>query len=241
MFTCGPAYFAAASNLASQDPYFSSVVLLCHFDGTNGQTSTVDSSSKNRVLSGTTGLVLSSAQAKFGATSSYHGASGGSTAWFIADSDDWDFGSGPFTIEGWMLFATAPGANAYTLAAQYNATGNQRAWQLSYSSSTVAFFYSLTGSAGVTVSGAWSPAINTWYHMAVDRDPSGVVRVYVDGVVKASATVTAALFNSTMNVYLGGNITSGRLPGYIDEVRITKGVARYAGAFTPPTAAFPNS
>jgi hypothetical protein len=54
--------------------------------------------------------------------------------------------------------------------------------------------------------------------------------------------VAATFFDSTRTLSIGndGNLTRGFI-GQIDEVRITKGVARYAGAFTPPTAAFPNS
>jgi hypothetical protein len=91
------------------------------------------------------------------------------------------------------------------------------------------------------VGGASAPTAGAWYHIAADRDASNVLRLYVNGAVVASATVAATFFNSTRVLYIGNEGgTLSLWQGQIDEVRITKGVARYGGAFTPPIAAFPN-
>jgi hypothetical protein len=62
-------------------------------------------------------------------------------------------------------------------------------------------------------------------------------------VVATAALGTAALFNSPLALTIGSHnlFSSWSHIGDLDEVRVTKGVARYAGAFTPPTAAFPDS
>ena len=69
------------------------------------------------------------------------------------------------------------------------------------------------------------------------------MRLYLDGVVVGSATVTGALFNnSTQNLDIAGHANAnGQADNRIDEVRVTRNQARYNGAFTPPTDAFPRS
>jgi hypothetical protein len=223
---------------AATDPYFSSVKLLCHFDGTDGQTATVDSSASPHVLTNNSGVVLSSARSKFGATSAYFAGAGGGHSWITPDSADWTFGSGQFTIEGW-IYVNSWGS--YVLAGQWG-WSSQLGWDLEVSGSAVTFRYSTDGMYnGISFNGAWSPSINTWYHIAVDRDASNVIRIYADGVVLATTTDAATFWDSTNALEIGCTIAGSTLNGYLDEVRITKGVARYAGAFTPPTAAFPNS
>lgn len=226
---------------APTDPSFTNVSLLCHFDGTNGQTTTVDSSSFARTVTGVSGLSLSTAQTKFGASSSDHSGAGGTAAWSVADSADFDFGSGQFTIEGFIRFKTYSSANIHALYNQYPGSGTDNACFFGPVLGTLAFYYSTTGLPGSSVGAAWAPSTGVWYHIAVDRDASNVVRTYVDGVVKSTNTVAATIFNSSLPPSIGGASPASRLDGYLDEVRVTKGVARYAGAFTAPTAAFPNS
>ena len=224
------------------DPNFSSVVLLLHFDGANGATTTTDSSAAAHAMTGVTGLVLSSAQAKFGATSSDFSGAGGGNAWTTPDSADWDFGSGLFTVECFVRANSSISSGNFAFVSQYPGSGSTNAWSLCIVGGQLSFYYSTNGSQNNTrVNGTWSPSTNTWYHVAADRDAGGVLRVYVDGSVIASATVSSTFFNPSRILSIGSDTFSARLPGYMDEVRITKGVARYAGAFTPPSAAFPDS
>jgi len=81
------------------------------------------------------------------------------------------------------------------------------------------------------------------YHVAVDKDSSGKVRVYVDGVMLGSATpANSSIFNAIsapLAIEAHGVFGQVDMDGWLDEIRITKGVARYAsdGGFTVPTAA----
>lgn len=81
---------------------------------------------------------------------------------------------------------------------------------------------------------------STWYHLAVDRDSSGNLRLHIDGAMAHKATgVAGALFNSTASLLIGARSgPSLYWNGHIDEVRVTKGVARYATdtSFSVPTA-----
>lgn len=220
------------------DPFFANVVLLCHFDGANGATTTVDSSSSHKtiVLTGA-GSVLTTAQAKFGtaslvSTTSCYAA--------LVDSADWDFGTGQFTIEAFIR-STSTITNIRVVAGRWAA--GSLAWVLRFSAAgLLEFYYSTTGADSPGLASAYVPATNAWVHVVVDRDASNLVRLYADGVVVASATHAATFFASTSTLYVGNDQgTTRAFIGQIDELRITKGVARYGGAFTPPAAPFPDA
>lgn len=218
-------------------PSRSNVKLLCHFDGTNGQTTTVDSSINGRAISANGGVTLSTAQSKFGGSSSTSSASG-SMRWTCADSADWNFGNGQFTVEGWVYFTAAP-TSVHSLVSQWPAAS--LGWFFGHVSGALAFYYSTTGADNPSVGAAWTPTLNTWYHIAVDRDASNVLRVYLNGAVHASATVSATFFDSTGQLDIGGSIAWFGIAGYVDDIRVVKGEAVYAGAFTPPTKALPDN
>lgn len=215
-------------------PTFSNVKLLCHFDGTNGQTTTTDSSSSARVMS-RVASALSTTQAKFGASSATSAAV--VTGWTTPDTSDWALGSGQFTMEAWVYFTSAPGSNVQGVIEQWAAS--QQSFYFGMVLGSLALYYSTNGADNPNVGAAWTPTLNTWYHIAVDRDASNVLRVYLDGAVHASATVTATFFDSTAVLSIAGGSSFGGIVGYVDEVRVVKGEAVYGGAFTPPTAAFP--
>jgi hypothetical protein len=106
---------------------------------------------------------------------------------------------------------------------------------------------SSAGSAAYIVSGATGPAsgitINTWAHFAFVKNGS-TYTVYINGIAGTAATsATAIPFPSAINAGIGDVGEFGAIypfTGYIDDLRITNGVARYTAAFTPPTAAFSN-
>jgi hypothetical protein len=225
----------------ASDPYFANVALLCHFDGTNGATATVDSSSHARTITRIGSFnTLSTTQAKFGATSTTINPSSGAY-WRCADSADFDFGAGQFTVELWLFPTSTPSSGERRLVAQW-AAGNF-AWFFGFGTSTaLRFRYTVDGSTRISLDGAWTPILNAWYHLAVDRDAANVVRIYVDGTVAGSGTVAATLFNSTATLEFAGDDGTALPPpaGFMDDLRITKGVARYGGAFTPPAAPFPD-
>ena len=102
------------------------------------------------------------------------------------------------------------------------------------------FFYSTTGSNYSTVFGS---SINdgNWHHIAVTRS-GNVFRTFTDGTLNNSSTAAVTLYDGTLPVYVGAqNTGSNPFTGYIDDLRITKGYARYTASFTAPTAAFPNT
>lgn len=229
------------------DPNWSNVGLLCHFDGTNGATTYTDSSaSAHNISSVSSGSSLTTSNFKFGTASLTIGSSSQYARVTSGVAQDFQFGSGQFTVECWAYKVSGSYANPGVLLA-FDLT-SARSWLLYVDTSTLAvtFQYSTNGSSTSNVASGSSayPGINQWVHMAADRDASNVLRVYVNGAVVASATVSASFFaGSSANNMCVGNTqlnTSQGWTGQIDDARITKGVARYAGAFTPPTAAFPD-
>jgi hypothetical protein len=89
-------------------------------------------------------------------------------------------------------------------------------------------------------------SMNQWHHVAVCRDASNLIKLYVDGVSVGTPVTDGTYFVTDLGrLMIGGQRNSGYrtelFKGSIDEVRFTKGICRYAGNFTPPTEPFPGS
>ena len=79
-----------------------------------------------------------------------------------------------------------------------------------------------------------------WHHIALSRASGAGTKMFVDGVYQ-SQQAAVYNFSNASPYYIGTRSNlSGFLTGYIDDMRITKGFARYTANFTPPTQAFPN-
>lgn len=217
------------------DPYFvTNTVLLCHADGANGSTTFTDTTTRHTLAAVNTAAV-STTQARFG-TGSATFPSGSDSVNVPGNLGDFDFQSGQFTIECWGWLTSTP-SNA-ALAGQYGA--GPAGWALGCFSSSYAFLYYDPVPSLFTLSGGSMPATGAWHHYAVDRDASGIVRLYIDGVIRNFA-VAPTFRTSAPQTLIGNNPGGGNVwPGYVDEVRVTKGVCRYGQTFTAPAAAFPD-
>ena len=148
-------------------------------------------------------------------------------------------GTGNFTIEFWAYFNSV--ASGQTLAKQDN-NSTTFTWVFNVpSTGTLSYYLSSTGSTWNISSAVsiGSIVINSWYHVALVRNGS-TFTPYLNGVAGTPTTNSAALFASTSPLLVGAGATGGNVPfnGYIDDFRITRGVARYTTAFTPPTTPF---
>ena len=89
------------------------------------------------------------------------------------------------------------------------------------------------------LTGTNNVADNNWHHIAVSRNGS-TIKLFVDGAEQDSATNSASFTVSSGYPLIGADsTTAGNFTGYINDLRVTKGIARYTTGFTPPTAAFP--
>ncbi|KKL70302.1 hypothetical protein LCGC14_2106310, partial [marine sediment metagenome] len=191
---------------------------------------------------------LDDAQKKFGTTSALF--DGTNDYLSLLDSADWNFGTGQFTVEFWVRYNAFTGSGRPWMVGQMGQTDSTQVWGVAGAATTVAntFIFYFHDGALATLTGtraAGDFVFNTQYHIAVDRDASNIIRIYFDGVISGSVTDSANIRNLVRPLHIGQRegASSGteNLDGWIDEVRITKGVARYAGAFTPPDNPFPKA
>jgi len=149
-------------------------------------------------------------------------------------SSDFDFGSGDFTVEYWQYansFAAAPGLGIWDNA------NNQRSWLIYQNSSRLPRFYtSVDGTNSIAIN-ASSPTIptNQWNHFCMERNGSNLVG-YVNGVcVGVNTTLgTQSIFTPADPFWIGKWSTSNHINGYIQDLRVYKGVAKYKGGFDVP-------
>lgn len=180
---------------------------------------------------------ISTAQSKFGGGSmAFDGTGDGLLSPLLLN---WTFGSGNFTMECW-LYTSDTGQYASILSADASSAG----WSFLINSATndgkIVFYDAvLAPSLLITSTGGYNDG--AWHHIALVRNGTSLV-IYVDGTSRASSTLSAGAISSPPGtLYIGASSVGGGardLVGYIDDLRITKGYARYTANFTPPTAPF---
>ena len=205
--------------------------LVLHCDGADTSTTFTDSSLSlhgNATVGGN--AQVDTAQSKFGGAS-YLGDGTGDYLTY-ADNADWDFGTGDFTIDNWVRFAALGGDNNLF---SRNAIGGNIQWKFDKGSNSLKAYWG----GGFVRNEGWTPSIDTWYHVAIERY-SGNVYIYVDGTKLGTAAANSTDLTFTDAIFIGAiEDGSQSINGWIDEYRISKGIGRYAGTnFTPPTAAY---
>ena len=220
------------------DPDFSSVTLLLHLNGTNGSTTFTDTSSSPKTLTAVGSAQISTAEAKFGQSLLLNDANTYINYLTTPDNVGFQFGTGAFTMEAWIYLLSKPKTVAAIIA---NGTAGFAAGS---------YYFVVDGSNKLQLGGSGiNPVQSTstistgqWYHVAASRSGT-TTRIFIDGTLEDTETGDSSSYNfSTNNLLIGRNgwDSSGTqgFHGYIDEVRITKGVARYTATFTAPTAPF---
>ena len=220
------------------DDKFDKVVALFNFDGSDGDrtTSGLDASNSNLSLTyDSAGDELSSTQKKFGSTSLY-----------IADNvrvsstEGFNMGTGDFTMEAWFYFTTL--SAGFSIFDQWNSgtsLARSQLWHGSSAGGHLKFYHSIAGQSTQTISFA-NPTISTgsWIHLALVRQ-GGTVKLYVNGTADSTSGSTSGNVHRTDDMWFGDQQTGGgdAPQYYMDDLRITKGAARYTSNFTAPTSA----
>lgn len=149
----------------------------------------------------------------------------------MIDSPEQRLGTGNFTIEFWLYLNSLSAARGI-VAKGTGTTG----WLVSIDiNNKVVFTYTTS-----TITSTGTLSASTWYHIAVVREGTSTnqTKIYINGTNDGTGTV-ATEFNQTSIMYIGANRTGGdALNGYIDELRITNGYARYTSNFSVPTGPF---
>jgi hypothetical protein len=239
-----------ATDAADGDAHFPKVEALLPFDGTNGATSTTDLSDRGNTVTFGGDAEISTAQSKFGGSSLSLDGNGDYVDLPRATNQ---LASQDFTIEFWFRINSGAGAGTIGLFGSYytggggkgmlmlsSATYNQVYFQWMYGSGSGTDWAYLNQTQGTRT----ALSNNTWYHVAVTRS-GNTWRLFLNGTQEDSVTQSDQLTDSGSTTRLGNygpsaTATDG-LNGYIEDFRITRGVARYTSNFTAPTSAHPTS
>jgi len=231
---------------SGNDPSYSSVALLLHCDGSNGGTTFTDNSPTPKTVTPTI-CTTSTTQAKFGATSCFFPVSNATEKLTIPHSADLA-PTGDFTVEMWVYFTAWTATNQKILIWKSVGTGHTTyAMRVTTSARVQVFASNAAGTAfAINMTGGVSIGTGAWHHVALSRNGS-TYRLFIDGAFDVSGTNSEAGYvNAAHSVVIGNSSDSAFALGsegnaFMDDIRITSGVGRYTAAFTPPTAAFPNS
>ena len=218
------------------DPYFSNVSLLLHGDGANGSSSIIDSSNSGLTFVNTGPVTVSTSEVKYG-TGSLYFANNQHTLVSPASSA-FAFGTGDFTIEWWQRVVSP--AWRYDFGLFFSIGNYGTSPHISF-----ALGSTLIGVVNQAASGfSRSTARGTdgvFHHVALVRS-SGVTRFFYDGALIGVTDLTTGNFGNSIlylnrvSLYSDSGVNNGL---HVDDLRITKGVAR--SSFTPPTAPFPDA
>lgn len=208
------------------DTHYASTVLTLALDGTHGSTTFTDTSPIGATVSVVGGTpTISTAQAKFGGASLYFPSGG---AGVIRPPTDAAYAfPGDFTLEFWAR----PSDNSVGWCVHLGGSINtvKSGGVLVYSGA-----YRLYWDSNLQSTGAGA-TLDVWAHIVLTRS-AGVFRLFVNGALAGSYTNASNVDDGVVRI--GTNaIGSEGFDGYIDDLRITKGVARYTSSFAAPIAA----
>jgi len=196
----------------------------------NGTNSAIFDHTAKNVMETTGDTKISTAQSKFGGSAIYFDGTGDSL--LFPNPVIHRFGTGDFTVELWVYPVAWDSNMVVVMGNGSTGFGIQK-----YGGGS-------TGNIGVIINGAWAitdatlPTTGQWTHIAVTRT-SGTLRFFVNGSVSGSTPSNTSDISGGISG-IGGYSGQTYYNGYMDELRITKGVARYTTTFTPPTKAFQN-
>lgn len=227
-----------ALGVTEHDPYWANVIALLHCNGVDNSTTFVDQKGATYSVSGSARIRV--AQSKFGGASGYFG---GATSDFVRrlPSAQATFGAGDFTIEFWLyaLSPTAP-AEQIILCMRNGAAGSGAAGGggqlVSLQSGKIGW-----SNASVWLTASPTIAASAWTHVEVNRS-SGQLRIFINGALSLS-TADSTNFSRDREIRIGASDGGTPAPysGYIDDLRITKGVARHTADFELPAHAYPDT
>jgi len=204
-------------------------VLMIHADAKHGNRCITDEIEHELLVKGDTHI--STDASRFGGSSIYFDGTGDYLESPV--SDDWAFGTGDFTAELWVNFSSTPSPVGVHLIGPHT-QGVSTQWCLLYEGNGIKLF--INGQPNVAV--PWLPTTNQWYHIAGVR-ASGTTYLFIDGQLRNTGSSTANIPAVRTLTIGAANNPALFLHGYLDEIRVSKGVACWTSNFTPPQSRYP--
>jgi hypothetical protein len=205
--------------------------VLLHFDS-----SFVDDGAGATAHTWTAGgsAAVSTSQSKFGGAS---GSFPGSSWIETPDSADFTVGSGDFTIDSWFNVQGGAGTDRY-LTGQMSAAGtnSSASFDIHLTTSNTLTFETYVGSTLTAVTSTTTFTAAGWHHVAAVRT-GNTLKLFIDGVQEGGNVAQTGTLNDSANkLSIGrvGEFTTQTFNGFIDEFRLSVGIARWTANFTPP-------
>lgn len=212
--------------------------LLLHCDGSDTGTTFTDEI--GNTVTATGNAQLDTAQKKFGTAAGLFDGTGDYLS--VADSVDWAFGTGDFTIDFWVRFNTLS-TTQHFFTQEDDANNYWRTWISSANKINIRFVFDGVTKGDYETTGGITAIVDTWYHFEYDRNNS-TIDFFQAGVSQTLTEKTAISTNDVGDVdaaleFGRSNQSPGEdFDGWADEIRISKGIARNTANFTPETSAY---
>lgn len=224
------------------DPLFANVALLLPLNGSVGGTSFVDASPTPKAITVAGTVSVSNEQTLFGGNVAKF--SGGASA-LLASSSEFSMGNGPYTMEAWMYLLSDAAGGFGNLTQSGEVYHGTSFWMTGAGAFRSRNGRSVAGGFSDTM-GSGSLPIGSWFHVATCHNGSTTdpnrLKIWISGALNAQG---GADFPVNLEQFAVGraypNSALDGLNGYMSNMRVTVGAARYDSPFTPPTAPFPTS
>jgi hypothetical protein len=241
-YPLGQAGLMSPPGAAGIDPYLAQTKLLLLGNGSGGSTSFPDSSPSARTITAYGNAQVDATTKKYGSGSITLDGTGDYLD--TPNSADFDFGSGDFTLEAWV-YINAGSGTARPILTNRPSGGSANGFMF-YLSSTERCSFQCWDAGGASICNLVSSGSNlpnaTWQHFAATRQGSDI-RIFQDGAHVGTASSATAIGASVSPLLIGTDVGFGltHWNGRFDDIRVTKGVARYTAGYTPPTAELPTT
>ena len=199
----------------------------------------------NRINAGSTTKATATTNAV--SNSVYHNFYGGSYYFdgstdyiTVTQSSDFDFGSGDCTVECWLYISSHAGDK--TIVGRWESS--DQAWQLSYGTTggqnKFSFMQNISGTQSADSSVTSTSYVGRWVHLAGQRS-GNTLQIFVDGVLEGTSSVSGSHSSLSGDIRVGGRSSGNWTNGYIQDVRIYKGIAKYTASSVGEHAYVPAS
>ena len=228
---------------ASSDPYWNNVVLFLKGDGTNGSTNIVDSSPSPKTISVFGNTQISTTQSKYGGSSLIF--DGSNDALTIPYDSDLAILTGNFTVEAWVYPLNTTGTQTFIAQWSQSQVG-YGGIVFAYTSTAIQLYIGAITEGNFSLIGNQTVTTNSWNHIALTRNSNNYL-LFKNGTqigsISSSSNKTLTAVPFSIGNYYNFSFQLGAinwLNGYVDSLRITKGIARYTANFNTETDTYLN-